>query len=133
MMDLAQSPGAGALYQVTLALASKNCNFLEAMLRAYINGAADPLFLSSGTEDYFLGTYYFNRGVYHLPVAGLTHKDAPADGPCRFSGYRFHDEDPIIYQKGLRLVWRNGEEKDGKAYGSPQRSQVTSYVWLYEW
>ena len=133
MVDIAQSPGAGALYQVTLAVSSKNCNFLEAMLRAYINGAKDPLFLSSGTEDYFLGTYYFNRGMYHLPLAGLTHKDAPAAGPCQFSAYRFHDEDPIIFQKGLRLAWRNGEEKDGKAYGSPQQSQMTSYVWLYEW
>jgi len=33
----------------------------------------------------------------------------------------------------LRLVWRNGEEKDGVPYGSPQHSQMTSYVWLYEW
>jgi hypothetical protein len=133
MIDIAQSPGAGAVYQVTLAVASNNCNFLEAMMRAYIDGAKDPLFLSSGTEDYFLGTYYFNRGMYHLPLAGLTHKDGPAAGPCRFSAYRFHDEDPIVFQKGLRLVWRNGEEKDGVPYGSPQHSQMTSYVWLYEW
>lgn len=133
MIEIAGSPRAGALYQVTLAVSSGNCNFLEAMLRAYINGAKDPLFLSSGTEDYFAGTYYFNRGEYHLPLSGLTHKDAPADGPCRFSAYRFHDQDPIIFQKGLRLLWRNGEERDGKPYGSPQRSQMTSYVWLYEW
>lgn len=135
MIDIAQSPGAGALYQVTLAVASTSYIFLEAVLRAYINGATDPILLSSGTEDYFLGTYYFNRGMYHLPLAGLTHKDARATGLCRFSAYRFHDEDPVIFQKGLRLVWRNGEEKDGKAYGdgSPQRSQITSYVWLYEW
>jgi hypothetical protein len=132
-VDIAHASGGGALYQVTLAVTSANCNFLEAMLRAYLNGAHDPLYLSSGTEDYFAGTYYFNRGPYHLPLSGLTHKDAPADGPCRFSAYRFHDEDPIVFQKGLRLVWRNGEEKDGKPYGSPQRSQMTSYVWLYEW
>ncbi len=133
MVDIAQSPGAGALYQVTLAVASKNCNFLEAVLRAYIDGAKDPLLLSSGTEDYFLGTYYFNRGLYHLPLGGLTHMDASDAGPCRFSAYRFHDEDPIIFQKGLRLAWRNGEEKDRKPYGSPQQSHMTSYVWLYEW
>jgi hypothetical protein len=73
--------------------------------------------------------------MYHLPLAGLTHKDAPDAGPCQFSAYRFHDEDPIIFQKGLRLAWRNGEEKNGKAFGdgSPQPSQMTSYVWLYEW
>jgi hypothetical protein len=137
MVDLAQSPGAGAVYQVTLVVSSKNWVFLEAMLRAYLNGATDPLFLSSGTEDYFLGTYYFNRGMYHLPLAGLTHKDTAGAGTCQFSAYRFHDEDPIIFQKSLRLAWRNGEEKNGNVYGdgvnSPQPSQMTSYVWLYEW
>jgi D-arabinan exo alpha-(1,3)/(1,5)-arabinofuranosidase (non-reducing end) len=133
MVDLAQSPGAGALYQVTLAVASKKCDFLEGMMRAYVNGANEPLLLSSGTEDYFLGTYYFNRGMYHLPLAGLTHKEVEPSGACQFSAYRFHVEDPLIFQKGWRLVWRNGEEKAGKPYGSPQPSQMTSYVWVYEW
>jgi len=133
MFDLCRSARAGALYQVTLAVASKNFNFLEAVLRAYLDGAREPLLLSSGTEDYFLGTYYFNRGMYHFPIAGLTHKEQDADGTCRFSAYRFHEDDPIIFQKGLRLAWRNGEEKDGKPYGTPQRSRATSYVWLYEW
>ena len=32
------------------------------------------ILLSSGTEDYFLGTYYFNRGGYENAVAGMTHK-----------------------------------------------------------
>jgi hypothetical protein len=133
MLSIAQSRSAGALYQVTLAVASQNLDFLEAMLRAYIDGAEEPLMLSSGTEDYFLGTYYFNRGLYHLPVAGLTHKEEPAHGTSRFSAYRFHDQDPVIFQKGFRLVWRNGEDKNGKPYAPPYQSQVTSYVWLYEW
>ena len=133
MFEICQAPGAGALYQVTLSVASKNFNFLEAVLRAFMDGAKEPLLLSSGTEDYFLGTYYFNRGMYHLPLAGLTHKEQDTDGTCRFSAYRFHEDDPIIFQKGFRLAWRNGEEKDGKPYGSPQQSRATSYVWLYEW
>ncbi len=132
-LDICQSSRAGAVYQVTLAVASKNFNYLETTLRAYMDGAKEPLLLSSGTEDYFLGTYYFNRGMYHLPISGLTHKQEDADGACRFSAYRFHVEDPIIFQKGLRLAWRNGEEKDGKPYGTPQRSRATSYVWVYEW
>ena len=133
MLDLAQSPGHGALYQVTLAVSSRDLDFLEGMMRAYLNDASEPLMLSSGTEDYFLGTYYFNRGLYHLPLAGLTHKEEPKNGPSRFSAYRFHDEDPVLFEKGLRLAWRNGEEKNGKPYAPPHKSQVTSYVWLYEW
>lgn len=132
MFDIARSPGAGALYQVTLAVASPNWHFLEGMVRAYLNGAKEPLLLSSGTEDYFLGTYYFNRGGYHLPLAGLTHKSVQPSGSCRFSAYRFHIEDPVVFQQGWRLVWRNGEEKNGKIYGAAGTSQMTSYAWVYE-
>ena len=39
-------------------------------MRAYIDGAKDPLMFSSGLEDYFLGTYYFDRGRYYTEVAG---------------------------------------------------------------
>lgn len=133
MVDIARSSGHGALYQVTLAVASQDLDFLEAMMRAYIDGASEPLLLSSGTEDYFLGTYYFNRGLYHFPLAGLTHKVKAGHGISHFSAYRFHEEDPVMFQKGFRLAWRNGEEHDGKPYAPPHKSQVTSYVWLYEW
>jgi hypothetical protein len=133
MLDIAQASGHGALYQVTLAVSSRDLDFLEGMMRAYLDGVSEPLMLSSGTEDYFLGTYYFNRGLYHLPLAGLTHKQQSQNGPSRFSAYRFHDEDPVIFQHGFRLAWRNGEEKNGKPYAPPHKSQLTSYVWLYEW
>lgn len=135
MHEAGESAAAGALYQVMLAVQSNNFSYLEGMLRAHIDGARDPLMLSSGTEDYFLGTYYFNRGMYHLPLAGLTHKAQDSKGNCTFSAYRFHEEDPIFFQNGFRLLWRNGEERDGKVYGDapPQQSRVTSYVWIYEW
>jgi hypothetical protein len=134
-LDMCQSSRAGALYQVTLAAASRNFSYLEALLRAYVDDSNEPMMLSSGTEDYFLGTYYFNRDLYHLPVAGLTHKEEDIAGLCRFSAYRFHEQDPIFFQRGFRLVWRNGEKKDGKVYGDapPLPTQATSYVWIYEW
>ncbi|MDQ1256469.1 MAG: hypothetical protein QG656_1065 [Candidatus Hydrogenedentes bacterium] len=130
-VDLCQTGNAGMLYQVTLSVKSGNLNFLEAILRAYLDGASEPLPLSSGTEDYFLGTYYFNRGQYHFPEAGLTHLDTKDN---TFSAYRFHEQDPIVFQKGLRLTWRNGEARlSGHVFGDPKSSQVRSYVWLYEW
>ncbi len=122
---------AGLLYQVTLSVQSQNLNFLEAMLRAYLDGAEKPLMLSSGTEDYFLGTYYFNRGTYHNPVAGLTHLDTKNN---TFSAYRFHEQDPIVFRNGLRLDWPNGEKNEkGQPYGDPKPSIITSYTWVYEW
>jgi hypothetical protein len=131
MLDLCDTPNAGLLYQVTLSVKSGNLNFLEACMRAYLNGAKSPLLLSSGTEDYFLGTYYFNRGTYHYPMAGVTHLDTKTN---TFSAYRFHEQDPIIFRNGLRLVWRNGEAwEDGKPFGDPKASTVTTYAWVYEW
>jgi len=130
-LDLCNSPRAGFLYQVTLAVQSGNLNFLEACMRVYLDGATEPLLLSSGTEDYFLGTYYFNRGTYHLPMAGVTHLDTKNN---TFSAYRFHEQDPIIFKNTLRLTWRNGEAtENGKPFGDPKPSTVTTYTWVYEW
>ncbi len=122
----------GALYQVTIAAKSTNFDFLESCVRAYIGGGATPLLLSSGLEDYFLGTYYFNRGKYATPVAGLTHLVPEQE----FSAYRFHETDPVFFQNGMRLTIRDGEEINGKVYGpkpGPMDTMFTTYVWVYEW
>ena len=58
---LCDVPGAGALYQVTIAAEGlrksddwTSFSFLEGIMRAYIDGAKSPTELSSGLEDYFL-------------------------------------------------------------------------------
>jgi hypothetical protein len=128
--DLCKTTKAGCLYQVMIAARSENLNFLEAIMRAYINGKEKPLLLSSGLEDYFLGTYYFNRGKYSTPVAGLTHIDEKDNS---FSAYRFHDDDPVFFQKGIRLTTRCGEQEGDKIFGDPKETMYTTYVWTYEW
>lgn len=136
--DLFNAPGSGAVYQVTIAAESldepKRLTFLEACIRAYGDGAKEPRLLSSGLEDYFLGTYYFDTGTYHADIAGLTHFDPKAG---RFSAYRFHDEDPLFFRNGLRLTCRCGETEHGAlkggAYLDPPRTRYTTYVWAYRW
>ena len=108
----------------------KDLSYLEAIVRAYLGGTDEPLLLSSGLEDYFLGTYYFNRGGYANALAGLTHLDKNTN---TFSAYRFHDEDPIFFQNGLRLTCRCGEELDGKILHDPPKTEYTGYVWVYRW
>jgi len=125
--------GAGALYQVTIAAKGSvpgNFNFMEGCIRAYFDGATTPTLLSSGFEDYFLGTYYFNKGRYDNAVAGVTHLDRPAG---EISAYRFHDADPLFFQKGFKLTARCGEEVNGKVAGHPQATTYTTYTWLYQW
>ena len=129
--DLCNTTKAGALFLVTIAARSQgNFNFLEAQMRAYPDGAQEPLMLSSGLEDYFLGTYYFNRGKYYTPVAGMTHLD---EADHTFSAYRFHDDDPLFFRKGLRLTCRCGEAAGSHVYGDPKPTTYTTYTWVYEW
>jgi hypothetical protein len=135
--NLCDVSAAGALYQVTIAAKGlkatgdwKSLSFLEACMRAYIDGAESPMLLSSGLEDYFLGTYYFNRGRYANALAGLTHID-PAKQ--EFSAYRFHDDDPLFFHKRLRLTCRCGEQVDGRTSGDPPPTEFTTYAWVYEW
>ena len=128
--DLCNTTRAGALYEVALAGKSDNFNYIEGMVRAYTDRAKEPLMLSSGLEDYFLGTYTFNRGRYYTPVAGLTHID---EHDHSFSAYRFHDDEPIFFKHGLRLTCRCGEQVGDQVYGDPHATTYTSYVWVYEW
>ena len=56
----------------------------------------------------------------------------------RFSAYRFHDEDPIFFQSGLRLTCRCGETEHGRAdekmgYLDPTKTRYTTYTWVYQW
>ena len=131
--DLCRTDKSGVLFQTVMAAASDNFEYLEGMMRCYVGGATAPQYLSSGLEDYFLGTYYFNRGLYHLAQAGLTHKD---EKNSSFSGYRVHDSDPVLFHNGFRLTCRCGERKGDKVFGTtghPARTTYTTYVWTYEW
>ncbi len=129
--------GSGALYQVTMAAKAlrhsgswKDLSYMEACMRAYIDGAPEPLFLSSGLEDYFLGTYYFKKGRYTNPVAGLTHLNRENS---EFSAYRFHEDDPVFFRDGFRLTCRCGEKIGEKMFHDPPPTRYTTYVWLYQW
>jgi hypothetical protein len=131
--ELARVPGAGLVFQVAMAAESTNLEFMEGRMRAYFGQDPKPQFLSSGLEDYFLGTYYFNRGLYHFAQAGLTHK---SESDNSFSAYRVHDEDPLVFADGIRLVCRCGEQRGEKTFGTtghPMATTYTTYVWTYEW
>ena len=140
---------AGMLFQVTLAANSTDFNYLEACMRARIDGTADTTWLSSGTEDFFLSAYYFNRGLFHFENSGLTFKDNSGI----MSAYKFFENDPLLFTKSFELIWRCGETinvSEGcpsdwpppgpsrgqpRGYSSPKLSDtvVTTYAWVYEY
>ena len=139
----------GVFFMHTLSWAAPNLNTLEGCYHWFSpHDAAWPgELLSTGTEDFFDSAYYFDGGRFHLPVSGFTHLNTSANTPygsTTFSAYRFHKEDPLYFQRGLRFVWRNGDRSDhsgikclivtgGTINGSPGAAHVKAYGWVYEW
>ena len=121
--------------------------------------ADDSWLLSSGTEDYFLGSFYFNRGQYFMPLAGVTSLCPPpgggaashgrppigciaasrSNGTVSFSAYRLHaGYDPLTFsdgpssaRSGFNIWWRNGEP--GHGGGRPLPVNVSSLAMVYVW
>ena len=110
------SRSAGAVFMVTLAARSQDLVFLEGCMRAYIDDSKDTTWLSSGTEDFFLSSYYFNRGTFHADEAGLTYKNRHG----LMSAYKFFENDPLLFSKSFELWWRCSDNDDTNVkFGCP--------------
>jgi hypothetical protein len=155
----------GTVLSTTLAVQSpsKNFAFLEGCVRATEQQPSPPATsnhsrdvdddggawkLSSGTEDYFLGTFYFDRGQYMNPLAGVTSlcpqpqdgRVQPAqygcvpepDGTVTFSAYRVHaGADALMFEgDGLSVTWRNGEPGHG---GRAATVNASTFAMVYVW
>lgn len=118
----------GALFLVALSAQSTNFEYQESCIRGYFN-SSEPELISSGLEDYFLGTYYFQNGKYQNELAGVTHLVREKE----FSGYRFHVSDPLFFEDNFKLTCRCGEKIGDKIFNNPQPTRYTTYGWAYEW
>jgi hypothetical protein len=131
-------------YLVVLQVAAAGPTFLEGCFRLH-DGAGDvAMLLSSGTEDYFGGTYYFNKGEYKMGLAGMTHGCSGMGDHCggnstTFSAYRLHADDPLVVEgPGMHSeTWRNGDPEGCDLHwddkGAPVVTSAASFVMLYEW
>ncbi len=135
---LCEVPGNGALYLVTLCAQGgqpsgtwEDQSYQEGCVRAYFGGSTRPTFLSSGLEDYFVSSGYFHhRKLFQTEVSGLTHIDVAKN---RFAAYRFHDDDPIFFQGGMKLTLRCGEEIEGRVFHNAPPATYDVYTWVYQW
>lgn len=146
IVDISPSKS-GMFFQVTMQVnSSENFNFMEGCFHYYDDKRTEfpGMLLSTGMEDYFDSAFYFNGGEFHYPVSGNTHQ-SNVDNVYKWSGYRFHDMDPLVFQKGMRFQWRNGDvndpisglkcisQKTTNVCGNPQKSHLTAYAWVYLW
>ena len=98
-------------------------------------GIQDRTVLYSPVGCTVFAYYYFDTGKFYADIAGLTHFDKEANS---FSAYRFHDDDPLFFQSGLRLTCRCGETEHGQesetdAYLNPTETRYSTYTWIYQW
>lgn len=139
----------GMLFLVTFDVQSETPTFMEGCVRANIDNSNETMFLSSGTEDFFLSAFYFDRGEYHGFHSGLTFLASKPS--TQIIAYKFFIDDPVLFRKSFRLIWRNFEEiggengcpgqfpanKNGEGsplrVGKPAKARIQSYAWVYEW
>jgi len=70
----------------------------------FVDGAAEPSIIGTGTEDYFNDAWSLR--VDTGPYAGVTVAEGTGLG-SRMSAYRWHLVDPIPFKSGLRFVFEH--------------------------
>lgn len=111
----------------------------EGEIKFFIDGDKKyPTICGTGTEDYFCGSYNFDRNgrfiEYCTPYAGLCQVIRP-DGTYRsqerFGMYRWHIMDPVRFKKDLKVTIQDlGWRFDGRYL--QQHSDISSTVFWYQ-
>ncbi len=104
-----EETGAGHLVGVVLAMHGPSRGYLEGDERIYIDDSLTPALYGTGTEDFFNGGFYFNRGRFSLP----THGNPTMEGmPIATDMYRFLVGDIIPFAMSIRVGMQHGGDND---------------------
>lgn len=131
--------GKGKYVGTYLAWQSNNCGWWgEGEVKFYIDGDNWPTICGTGTEDYFCGSYNFDRGGQYTsfctPYSGL-HQVIKPDGTYRsqqrFGMYRWHILDPIHFESDLRITIQALGWRSGKRY-LPLQDDIASVTYWYQ-
>ncbi len=114
---LLDTEGAGQLVGVVASLAGPPNVFMEGDERIYVDDSQTPAIQGTGTEDFFNGGWYFDRGLFTLPTHGLA-VHSPSGGQDRIAAYRLFLSDAIPFRKHLRVGIEHGN-----------RNSVTMNAW----
>ncbi len=127
---------------MAIAFTAPNLNTLEGCFHSYTT-ASTPYpgqLHSTGTEDEFLSSYYFDQGPFQGRGAGVFYK---RDTPAAVSMWRSYYDDAMILNDGGAFVWRNGDTSDpatgikcsiqsgGSPAGDPQDAAVQTLAFVY--
>jgi hypothetical protein len=85
---------------------------LEGDERVYVDGSGTPRLYGTGTEDFYSGGWYFNRGIFTLQTHGLV---TTAGGG---STYRLFLADPVSFTRSIRFGIEHGPVDDVQSHYS---------------
>lgn len=113
----------------------------EGEIKFFMDGDKDfATIVSTGTEDYFCGSYNFENKktrqyeTFSTPYAGF-HQVIKPDGlyqaQQRFGMYRWHVLDPIRFSKDLKVTIQDLGWRSGGRY-LPQHSDLISVAYWYQ-
>jgi len=137
----------GVIAGIAIAFTAPNLNTLEGCFHLYTT-ASTPYpgqLHSTGTEDEFMSSYYFDLGVFQGRSAGILYiKDDSQKQESATSMYRNYQDDPMIVNDGGSFVWRNGDTSDdtgvkcmvqtgGHIAGNPGIADTQTQSWVYMW
>ncbi len=93
----------------------------------YIDGETSPSLIGTGTEDYFCAAWGYPGGFNPMPYHGISYA-TQSEGlqyPGKWTMYRFHIEDPIIFTKSIRVTIEHG-------HGNVQSNDYSSVAYWYQ-
>ncbi len=92
--------------------------YLEGDERVHVDGSLTPQLHGTGTEDFYEGGWYFNRGTFSNPLNGNTAHKRRTSGcadECD-SLYRLLLSDAVGYGSALRFGVEHGAQNDASAH-----------------
>ena len=75
----------------------------------YMDGAGSPTFESSGTEDFFHSSNYF-EGTFTNSC--FDYVGIPFKSGVTWNAYRFFIMDPFFFQNALKVTWNAGDSSE---------------------
>lgn len=106
--------------------------FGEGEIKFYMDGDGEfPTICGTGTEDYFCGSFGFAETYTTAYVGTTLPSNDSAEPPSFWSLYRWHIQDPICYDRDLRVtIQALGWGTDGKY--KKLRDDIASVAYWYQ-
>ncbi len=119
--------GRGVFHSLQISLENPDSRgqYMEGNIEIYLDGEDFPSYQSSGTEEFFMGGVYF-ASLHESSYSGCTRtfNDGSENPRNLVSAHRLFIEDPMTFDRELRVVWHNGEH----GQGPPEYRGVTDYT-----